>query len=155
MTSEPSIRRAYLQSDADPRLRIPVKRVHLTGDEPGIDLYDTGGPHTDPEVTIDPSQGLSPLRADWIAERGDVEVVEQPVTAGLGVGEGACFARKVLRGKSGRRVTQLHYARRGEVTPEMQYVALREGLPVELVRDEVAAGAPSSRPTSTTRSWSR
>ncbi len=92
-------------------LRVPVRRVDLTGGE-HFDLYDTSGPYTDPETTIDVHSGLPPLRAQWIAER-------EPV----------CGA-----------ATQLAWARAGVSTREMEFIAAREGVDVELVRAEVARG---------------
>lgn len=88
-----------------------------------VRLYDTSGPYTDPNVKVDIRKGLPPLRLDWILERGDVE------------GE-----RRPLRARPGRTVTQMHYARRGIITPEMEFVAIREGVSPEFVRSEVARG---------------
>lgn len=88
-----------------------------------VRLYDSSGPYTDPNVKVDIRQGLPPLRLDWILERGDVE------------GE-----RRPLRARPGRTVTQMHYARRGIITPEMEFVAIREGVSPEFVRSEVAKG---------------
>src|SRR6266545_2162963 len=112
-------------SGSIPSIRVPFRSVHLTNGE-SVRLYDTSGLYTDPEYPVDLKQGLPPLRRQWILERGDVE----PSPRG---GRG-------LRAKSGRRVTQMHYARRGLITPEMEFVALREALAPELVRDEVARG---------------
>jgi len=99
--------------------------THLAagGTEPNqpITLYDTSGPYTDPTVEIDLTRGLAPLRLAWIQQRDDVEVVrERSEEMGLR------SATPVLRAKPGRRVTQMHYARRGEITPEMEFVAIRE-----------------------------
>jgi phosphomethylpyrimidine synthase len=107
-------------------LRVPFAEVKLSGDNPPVRLYDTSGPGSDPSV------GLPELRAPWIAERGDV--VEAPATGPANAG------RTVRRAADGRCVTQLHYARQGIVTPEMEFVALREGLEPAFVRDEIAAG---------------
>ncbi|HJV09642.1 MAG TPA: phosphomethylpyrimidine synthase ThiC [Acidimicrobiales bacterium] len=120
---------------------VPFTEVSLT-DGSSIRLYDTSGPGSDPTA------GLPPLRRDWIVARGDVEEYDgrRPtprddgrVAARNGHGP-AASAGKVLRAASGRTVTQLHYARRGEVTPEMAFVATREGMPAEYVRDEIARG---------------
>jgi phosphomethylpyrimidine synthase len=108
-----------------------------SGEKP-IRVYDTSGPYTDPAIATDIRGGLPPLRAGWIAARGDTEAVEgravRPEDDGLRPGE----ARRVpmfdragrlpLRARSGRAVTQLAYARAGIVTPEMEYVAIRENL---------------------------
>ena len=133
---------------ARPDVRVPVCEVTLDPPNEPVRLYDTSGPGSDPRV------GLDPLRSGWIHERGDVEHYAGRVAtlrddgrasfrAGRSAaepfpGEGADRPR--LRAASGRTVTQLHYARRGEVTPEIAFVALREGLDPELVRDEVARG---------------
>ncbi|MFG2735967.1 phosphomethylpyrimidine synthase ThiC [Streptomyces harbinensis] len=105
--------KGYL-SGSRPDLRVPVRRVHLT-DGRDVTLYDTSGPYTDPEVTTDVRRGLPPLRAPWLAERA-------------------------ARRRPGDGLTQLAYARRGEITEEMEYVALREDRSPEFVRAEIAAG---------------
>ncbi|MDE3111660.1 MAG: phosphomethylpyrimidine synthase ThiC [Chloroflexota bacterium] len=128
----PYQRKVYVPGSR-PDVRVPMREVVLSptpathGAEPNapVRLYDTSGPYTDPAVTTDVRQGLPQLRAHWIRERGDVEEVP---------------GKRALRAKPGRAVTQLHYARRGEITPEMEFIALREGVEPELVRDEVARG---------------
>jgi phosphomethylpyrimidine synthase len=138
---KPGIRRAYLERDG---LKVPVKEVTLsptpiTGGaipNPPVTLYDTSGPHGDPEVEVDLRQGIAPLRAPWIAERADVAEYEG-VSLQIPV-DGFDQRRKPLRSKDGSAVTQLAYARRGIVTPEMEFVALREGLDTEFVRSEIA-----------------
>lgn len=125
-------------------VRVPVTRVALTNGET-FDRYTTAGPGSDPEV------GLPPLRAAWIAERADTEEyagraarLSDDGRAAVRRGEASAAwrgeRRTPRRALPGRRVTQLHYARAGAVTPEMRYVAAREGCDVELVRSEVAAG---------------
>ncbi|GAB2752623.1 phosphomethylpyrimidine synthase ThiC [Nocardioides pakistanensis] len=123
-------------------VRVPFTRVALTNGET-FDRYATAGPGSDPEV------GLPPLRADWIVERGDTEEYAGRETQLLDNGKGALRrgeARDQWRGTRPRprrgtgTVTQMHYARQGVVTPEMEYVAIRENCDVELVRSEVAAG---------------
>jgi phosphomethylpyrimidine synthase len=111
-------------------------------------VYDTSGPYTDPAAAIDVRRGLAPLRRPWILERGDV--VELPtVSSDYGRRraadprlDGLRFAnpRRPLRARPGANVTQMHYARRGVVTPEMEFIAIRERIAPELVRDEVARG---------------
>jgi phosphomethylpyrimidine synthase len=129
-------------------IRVPAREVRLGGGEPPLRLYDSSGPYTDPEAHTDLKQGLPPLRLAWILGRGDVEELAGPSSRyrrqreqdpALG---GVRFAsvRRPLRARPGRRVTQLHYARRGEVTPEMEFVAIREGVSPEVVRQEVARG---------------
>ena len=116
--------KSYL-SGGNPSIRVPVRALTLTNGE-SIRLYDTSGPYTDPEHAVDLKQGLPPLRRHWILERDDVE----PGAGG----------RWGLRAKPGRTVTQMHYARIGVITPEMEFVALREQVSPELVRSEVARG---------------
>src|SRR6058998_652044 len=140
-------RKIYL-TGSRPDIRVPMREIALSGGNPPLRLYDTSGPYTDPDAQIDLKRGLPPMRLPWILVRGDVEELPGPTSAyrrrrdedpALG---GVRFAsmRKPLRARPGRRVTQMHYARRGEITPEMEFVALREAMPPEMVRDEVARG---------------
>ena len=135
-------------------LRVPFAAVPLADSpagspNPTLHLYDTSGPGSDPTA------GLPPLRLDWINARGDVEehpgrgatLRDDGRAAVRRAGNGsvpAAFApphpRLPLRAKPGRNVTQLHYARLGEITPEMEFVAVREGCTPEKVRDEIARG---------------
>src|SRR5438270_7003882 len=110
-----------------------------SANEPPVVLYDTSGPYTDAAQRIDIMAGLRELRAGWIRRRGDVEEVDQravrpedngqlgPDRSG-GVQPFPNVRKRVLRARAGRNVTQLHYARRGIITPEMEYVAIRENL---------------------------
>jgi phosphomethylpyrimidine synthase len=125
-----------------------MREITLSGGEPPLRLYDTGGPYTDADAHTDIKRGLPPLRSPWILGRGDVEELPGPTSRyrrerddDLTLG-GVRFAsvRKPLRARPGRTVTQMHYARRGEVTPEMAFVAIREGMDAEFVRDEIARG---------------
>jgi phosphomethylpyrimidine synthase len=137
--------KAYV-TGTHPGVRVPVVEVATSDGEPPVRLYDTSGPGSDAEV------GLPGLREEWIAARSDTEPYEgRPVNlrddgrAAVRRGDGheAPFqgtTRPVRRALPGRRVTQMHYARRGEITPEMEFVALREGLEPGFVRDEVARG---------------
>ncbi|BEP40040.1 phosphomethylpyrimidine synthase ThiC [Variovorax sp. V15] len=124
-----------------PDLFVPVRDVQLTNGET-VSLYDTSGPYTDPKVEIDVRRGLPDVRGAWIAERGDTESYEGRVHHALDDGAknedrdaqrlaelragASALQRTPRRAKSGGNVTQMHYARRGIVTPEMEYVALRE-----------------------------
>jgi len=108
-------------------IRVPMREIALSGGEPPLRVYDTSGPR---QVPV--HDGLPPVRADWIGER-DVVPVEASGDALPGG-----LRRTPLRGSGN--VTQLHYARRGEVTPEMDFVAVREGMDAEFVRQEVARG---------------
>ena len=115
------------------RVRVPVREISLSGGEAPFRVYDTSGPHG-----CDVRQGLPPLRDPWVAARGGF--VDRPRTD-LG-GEAdvplSAASRPAHRGTAG--LTQLHHARRGSVTQEMEFVALREGFSPEFVRDEVARG---------------
>ncbi|HZG96152.1 MAG TPA: phosphomethylpyrimidine synthase ThiC [Mycobacteriales bacterium] len=149
-TSMGASRKTYLAGSRDD-LRVPMREVSLTNGN-SLVLYDTSGPYTDASVATDVREGLQPLRAQWIRERGDVEEYDGravlPVDNGLKDGDtrnlDAVFdlqGRRPLRAKDpAKPVTQLYYARQGVVTPEMEFIALREGLAPELVRDEVARG---------------
>src|ERR687891_390351 len=140
-------RKVYL-TGSRPDLRVPIREIALSGGEPPVRLYDTSGPYTDPDATPDLKRGLDPLRLPWIRERGDVEELAGPTSTYRREREGdptlggVRFAsvRRPLRAKAGRCVTQMHYARKGLVTPEMEFAALRENMSPELVRDEIARG---------------
>ncbi len=127
-----------------PDIRVPMREISQSdtptqfGGEanPPITVYDTSGPYTDPDARIDIQSGLPPLRAGWIAERGDCEQL-----AGLSSEYGRAreadpklaelrfnLTRQPRRALPGRNVSQMHYARRGVVTPEMEFVAIRENL---------------------------
>jgi phosphomethylpyrimidine synthase len=122
-------------------LRVAMRAVDLepSAQEPPVVLYDTSGPYTDPKARIDIMAGLPELRSTWIRARGDVEEVAQrevrpedngqlgPDRSG-GVQPFPNIRKRVLRARSGANVTQMHYARRGIITPEMEYVAARENL---------------------------
>jgi phosphomethylpyrimidine synthase len=145
--SHPASRKIYTTgSRAD--IRVPMRQITLTGGNAPLRLYDTSGPYTDPDADLDLKRGLPPLRLGWIIDRGDVQELPGPSSAYRRSREenpelgGVRFAsvRRPLRARAGRCVTQMHYARRGEITSEMEFIALREGMAPELVRDEVARG---------------
>ncbi|HLY64227.1 MAG TPA: phosphomethylpyrimidine synthase ThiC, partial [Chloroflexota bacterium] len=152
---EPASRKVYIQGSR-PDIRVPMREIHLSpsaagyggGDNAPVCVYDTSGPYADPDVVTNSRHGLKPLRLPWILERGDVEEYDGRDVLPLDNGykpndpraNQAVFPglrRKTLRGKGGRAVTQMHYARQGIVTPEMEYIAIREGLAPEFVRHEV------------------
>ncbi|HMA17194.1 MAG TPA: phosphomethylpyrimidine synthase ThiC [Thermoanaerobaculia bacterium] len=103
---------------------------------PPLRVYDTSGPYTDPEAEIDVRAGLPELRRPWILARGPYDESEprRPNAAGLAMTR----PRRVLRSRSN--ATQMHWARKGIVTPEMEFVAIRENVPAEFVRSEIARG---------------
>src|SRR3546814_5023924 len=107
--------------------------------EPPLRVYDTSGPYTDPAARIDIMAGLPALRRDWIMARGDVEEYQgraiRPEDNGLtgpdrarGVEPFPNVVQRPLRARPGMNVSQMHYARRGIITPEMEYVAIRENM---------------------------
>jgi len=142
--AEAPARRKVHGDGAHGQVHVPFTEVSLTNGE-SVRLYDTSGPGSDPAT------GLPPLRRPWILDRQDVKPYDgRPVNtrddgraAERRGATGEQFRgpiRKPLRAKPGHRVTQMHYARRGEVTQEMEFVAVREGLDPEFVRDEVGRG---------------
>ncbi|WP_205479758.1 phosphomethylpyrimidine synthase ThiC [Sphingomonas arenae] len=129
-------------------LKVAMREVMLepSSGEPPVTVYDPSGPYTDPNARIDIMAGLPELRRDWIRSRGDVEEVAQrevrpedngqlgPDRSG-GVQPFPNVRKRVRRAKPGANVTQMHYARRGIITPEMEYVAVRENLGREKLRE--------------------
>ncbi len=124
----PNSSKVYLEGPHG--VRVPVREIALAGGEPPVQVYDPSGPQG-----FDVRRGLPPLRRGWIAAR-DIKTVSAARPESALVPE--ALRRPVVRGRS--TVTQLRYARRGDVTAEMEFVALREGLAPEFVRDEVARG---------------
>jgi len=129
----PSSRKIHVAGQRFPELRVAMREIALdTTDEPPLRVYDCSGPYTDPAAAIDIQAGLPPLRAPWIEARGDVEAYDGLTThrapqgpAGLPAGS---YGRRPLRAKPGATPTQLAYARAGIVTPEMEYIAIRENI---------------------------
>nr|MDQ3310427.1 phosphomethylpyrimidine synthase ThiC [Gemmatimonadota bacterium] len=129
----PSSRKVYVEG---PRgVRVPTREIALSGGEPPLRVYDTSGP-----LGHDVREGLPVLRAAWIGARdvAETERSYRPVPGRSTAEIPETLRRPVLRGTG--RVTQMHYARRGEITPEMEFIALREGMDPEFVRSEVARG---------------
>lgn len=153
----PNSRKTY-QTGSRPDLRVPFRAISLAdtpshfGAEPNppLSVYDTSGPYTDPSVQIDIRKGLPPLRQAWISERNDTELM-----AGLNSQYGQArqadpeldtlrfeLKRQPQRSISGANVTQMHYARRGIITPEMEFVAIRENLRREQYIESLRASGP-------------
>ena len=153
----PSSRKVHVPGQLHPNVRVAMREIDLepSAGEPPLRIYDSSGPYSDPAQRIDIAKGLLPLRGAWVAARGDVEPYEgrpaKPEDDGRRPDERqdlAAFAlvgRKPLRAKPGAVVTQMHYARRGIVTPEMEYIAIRENLgrqkAIEEARDGESFGA--------------
>ena len=135
----PASTKAYLNGQLHPGVRVPVRDIALTNGEQ-VSVYDTSGPYTDPQAAVDVRRGLASVRGGWIDARGDTESYAGRNRVALDDGsksddaarlaalraEAAALQRQPLRARSGANVTQMHYARRGIVTPEMEYVAIRE-----------------------------
>ena len=127
----PNSRKVYI---GETDVKVPMREVSLSGGESPVRLYDASGPQG-----TDVREGIPTVRCDWISRRGVVTRVGQSNGSSTPPNRlPASLRRPVLRGTG--RVTQMHYARRGEVTPEMEYVAIREGFDVDFVRSEVARG---------------
>jgi phosphomethylpyrimidine synthase len=131
-------------------IRVAMREIDLEGGEPSLRVYDTSGPYTDQEANIDIQAGLPGLRRDWIMARGDVEEYDgrevRPEDNGQlgpdrsgGVPAFPNVVKRPLRAKAGMNVSQMHYARRGIITPEMEYVAERESLGREMAAELIAA----------------
>ena len=135
----PGSRKVYEAGRLWPDIRVPFREVavHESAGEPPVTLYDPSGPYTDPAASIDIDKGLPRTREPWVVSRGDVEIVAEPRNVkpeDNGFARGAHLApefsqpRRIYRARPGVSVTQMDYARRGIVTPEMEYVAIRENL---------------------------
>ncbi len=149
-SSFPASNKVYREG-SQPSIRVPFRQVTLVpttgrfGQEDNLPLsvYDTSGPYSDSAAMLDLRRGLPALRRDWIMARGGVEEYGgHPITV-RGDNQAQPFpglTRRPLRAKNGQSVTQMHYARQGIVTPEMEYIGIREGIDPEYVREEVARG---------------
>jgi phosphomethylpyrimidine synthase len=159
MSSFPGSKKVYVIGSR-PDIKVPMREIELSpttgtfGEEenPPVRVYDTSGPYTDSNYLVDITKGLPAVRSTWVHERVDVEEYEgreiKPEDNGYhdendpranhNVFPG--LKRKPLRAKKGGNVTQLHYAKKGMITPEMEFIALRENMKPEFVRDEVAKG---------------
>ncbi|MCY8200150.1 phosphomethylpyrimidine synthase ThiC [Bacillus subtilis] len=155
MSSFSGSKKVYVEGSSSD-IQVPMREILLSpttgsfGEEENapVRVYDTSGPYTDPEVIINIQEGLKPLRQKWITERGDVEEYEgraiKPEDNGYKKANPNVsypgLKRKPLRAKAGQNVTQMHYAKKGIITPEMEFIAIREHVSPEFVRDEVASG---------------
>ncbi len=158
----PNSKKVYVQGEINPDIQVPFREIKLSPtiiqnsgngepkEEPNdpILVYDTSGPYTDPDVVIDPRKGLNPLRLQWILGRGDVEVIEgrtsRPEDNGYKKSEQMKDIekfdrsnRQIYRAKSGANVSQIHYARKGIITPEMEYISIRENQKRKQLMDDV------------------
>ena len=156
----PASTKGAIASPRRPDVRVPVRDVRLTNGEV-VSLYDTSGPYTDPAAEIDVRRGLPSVRGAWIAERNDTEAYIGRTRQMLDDGAthvdrdaqklaelraaASGLQRQPRRAMAGRNVTQMHYARRGIVTPEMEYVALRENGRREWMTEYLADAAREKR----------
>ncbi|MGE7110610.1 phosphomethylpyrimidine synthase ThiC [Lysinibacillus sp. NPDC047702] len=159
MSSFDGSKKVYVEGSRSDIL-VPMREIALSpttgsfGEEENapVHVYDTSGPYTDPAYKVDITKGLPALRSEWIRERGDVEEYVgrtiKPEDNGFRKADDPRIkentfpdlSRNPLRAKKGKNVTQLHYARKGVITPEMEFVAIRENMDPEYVRSEIAAG---------------
>src|SRR4051794_624849 len=159
MSSFPGSKKVYVTGSRSD-IKVPMREIELSpttgtfGEEENLPVrvYDTSGSYTDPNYVVDITKGLPAIRSTWIHERADVEEYEgreikaedngyndeKDPRANHNVFPG--LKRKPLRAKKGKNVTQLHYAKKGIITPEIEFIALRENMKPEFVRDEVARG---------------
>ncbi len=146
----PNSRKVYV-TGSRPDIRVPMREITLnpTITEQGSEhnapvlVYDTSGPYTDPEVKIDVRKGLGDVRSAWVAERGDTETLPG-LTSEFGrqrLSDAQLDAMRFAavktprRAKTGHNVTQMHYAKKGIITPEMEFVAIRENLKLQEARE--------------------
>ncbi len=154
----PESKKVYIQGSS-PDIRVPVreirqsKTVHSYGEEinPPIRVYDTSGPYTDMNAAIDIRKGLPKIRENWIINRNDViryngRTIKPEDNGYKSASKQSSIetfpsqGSKPLVAKEGKRVTQLYYAKKGIITPEMEFIAIREQMDADFVRQEVAAG---------------
>ena len=158
ITPLPNSRKVY-ETGSRPDIRVPFREITqadtptMFGGEPNppLTVYDTSGPYTDPAAAIDIRKGLPPLRQAWIQERRDTQALpgpsseygrrrlHDPALASLRFK----LARGPLRAKAGRNVSQMHYARQGLITPEMEFAAIRENLRREHYAEQLRASGPN------------
>jgi phosphomethylpyrimidine synthase len=159
----PASNKVYVHAHGQPDIRVPMRAIELSaGDGHGntngngaeakmpLMVYDTSGPYTDPSVSTDIRKGLAPFRLQWIKARGDVEEIAGSYSHANGKNGSHnghsterfpdASRRPILRAKVGRNVSQMHYARQGIVTPEMEYIAIRENLGREKAYENSTTG---------------
>jgi phosphomethylpyrimidine synthase len=141
-------RKVHVAAKSGSGVRVAMREIALEGDEPSVRVYDTSGPYTDSNAAIDIQAGLPQLRREWIMARGDVEEYDarmvKPEDNGQlgpdrsgGVPAFPNVVKRPMRAKPGMNVSQMHYAKRGIITPEMEYVAERENLGRDFIRREI------------------
>jgi phosphomethylpyrimidine synthase len=152
----PASKKVWVQSPAFPEVKVAMREITLSPEakEPPVRVYDTSGPYTDPHALIDIRKGLMKMRAKWVEARGDVERYigrevrpEDNGFSASGKTSGAAeefphVNKTPLRAKKGKAVTQMAYARAGIITPEMEYVAIRENMGLEQLKKNSKGGNP-------------
>jgi len=143
----PASRKVYKNGDIHKDIRVPMREIdlHPTANEPPVTVYDTSGIYSDPNTEIDIYKGLPRLREDWIVARGDVEIYEgRPVKPEDNGNVEEKFLvpefpakHQPYRAKAGKTVTQMAYAKAGIVTPEMEYIAIRENLGRKALKEKM------------------
>ncbi|WP_305909066.1 phosphomethylpyrimidine synthase ThiC [Methylomarinum sp. Ch1-1] len=155
--SYPASEKIYVQGSR-PDIRVPMRKITLSDtpahfgaeENPPLYVYDTSGVYTDPNVAINLHQGLGPVRDQWIAERNDTEELAGPTSKfgreRLEDPDTAHFRfdhiHKPRRAVAGANVSQMHYARKGIITPEMEYIAIRENQNMEEMREHLKGRHP-------------
>jgi phosphomethylpyrimidine synthase len=157
----PNSKKIYVQGSR-PDIRVPMREITLTDTpllndqagavekNPPVLVYDTSGPYTDPQARIDIRAGLAPVRAAWIEERDDTEILS---TLSSEYGQQRLHETSLdklrfkhitqpRRAKAGCNVTQMHYARQGIITPEMEFIAIRENMRLEMMKDALLEQHP-------------
>jgi phosphomethylpyrimidine synthase len=146
----PGSRKIYVEGSR-PDIRVPMREIEQeetpslfgAAANPPFFVYDTSGPYTDPDVKVDVRSGIAPIRDPWICERADFDELDGPTSTYGQVRAGDArldplrfdHIRTPRRAKPGRRVSQMHYAKQGIITPEMEYIAIREGQRLESLKE--------------------
>ena len=152
-SSYPASHKRY-RGGSNTNLRVPYREIALSPtqhshgreENPSLPVYDTSGSYTDPETKIDLAHGLPTLRSDWITQRNDTEILSIPTSEYARRRENDLLTYHLRfpslfmyrRARRGKNVTQMHYARKGIITPEMEFVALRESMPLEQLSEDPA-----------------
>ena len=143
----PNSKKVYVDGKLHSDLRVPFREIGLNPTKsfngrveanPAVRVYDCSGAWADPDFHGEVEQGLPPLRQPWIQARGDIEEVTpsyKPIAGRSDAAIPAALQRKAFRAKPGKIVSQLHYARQGIITPEMEFIAIRENLGRESSRN--------------------
>ena len=134
-------KKIFLSGNHYPDIQVPQRQIQLTNGK-SLSFYDTSGPYTDPSIHVDVLKGIPSVRNPWIEQRGDTETYQKPSSQNTehSAIQATQLQRQPRRAKNNKTVTQLHYAKQGIITPEMEFSAIRENLPPEFIRDEIARG---------------